>query len=77
MPTTRSGGVSRNVQHGNTVDKSGKSVAQFQKKAVVKAQRPMKVTKKAASEAATEPKKKFVNHSVIAAKGSVSPERIE
>lgn len=77
MPTTRSGGVSRSVQHGNTVDKSGRSVAQFQKKAVVKAQRPMKINKKAAADAAVEPKKKVVTHSVIAAKGSTSPERIE
>lgn len=77
MPTTRSGGVSRSVQHGNTVDKSGRSVPQFQKKAVVKAQRPMKVTKKSAADAAIEPKKKIVNHSVIAAKGATSPERIE
>lgn len=40
MPETRSGGASRNVQHGNTVNKAGGTVHQFQQKAVVEAHRP-------------------------------------
>lgn len=40
MPETRSGGASRNVQHGNNVNKAGGTVPQFQQKAVVDAHRP-------------------------------------
>lgn len=40
MPGARSGGPSRNVQHGNSINRSGGTVAQFQQKAVVNAYRP-------------------------------------
>lgn len=45
MPSTRSGGPSRNVQHGNSINRSGGTVAQFQQRAVVNAYRPAPVKK--------------------------------
>eukprot|EP00598_Pedospumella_elongata_P001337 CAMPEP_0184974606 /NCGR_PEP_ID=MMETSP1098-20130426/6062_1 /TAXON_ID=89044 /ORGANISM="Spumella elongata, Strain CCAP 955/1" /LENGTH=75 /DNA_ID=CAMNT_0027497219 /DNA_START=39 /DNA_END=266 /DNA_ORIENTATION=- len=75
MPSTRSGGVSRNVQHGNNINKSGNTVAQFEKKAVVKAQRPMKVKKTPAT--SNEPTHTITDHTVIVAKANKLPKSIK
>lgn len=75
MPSTRSGGVSRNVQHGNSINKSGNTVAQFEKKNVVKAQRPMKVKKTPAT--SSEPTQTITDHTVIVAKANKLPKAVK
>lgn len=54
------------------MSRSGHTVAQFERKAVVKAQRPMKV-KKTAPAAASEPTKTITDHTVIVAKANKLP----
>lgn len=75
MPSTRSGGASRNVRHGNTMNRSGTTVAQFEKKAVVKAQRPMKVKK--TTPIPSEPTQTITDHTVIVAQANKLPKSIK
>lgn len=75
MPATRSGGVSRNVQHGNAINRNGGTVAQFQQKAVVKAQRPVKVKKQSAP--AQPPQKTIADETVIVAKANKLPKTVK
>lgn len=71
MPATRSGGHSRTFQTGNHLNKTGANTAQFEKKAVVKAQRPAKIKKQSAPVSPTT--KALLDEKVIVAKPNKLP----
>ena len=75
MPATRSGGASRNMSNGNSINKQGGTVPQFQQKAVVKASRPMKVKKQPAPSSPTT--KAIGDEKVLVSKANKLPKSIK